>query len=221
LLGDGRLLRRENALLGRFPRQGQGAGATEPPGVGGTSVGEDNIPIYIDLPRPASAVAEEDAKLLELLHLHEQEMQKIYYMDMWVRRPFREIREHVRNAYLMGFVGPHMTLVRRMTVGGRFMSSHFLSAVSIGDIPRTNPHPLPPLPERDVEVISGLNVQLTEDKIVVSSGKIKVRDRIVDVEGQVFERPRPPFKVVVNSDGNIFVASQAAGAVAILLEVDK
>ncbi len=219
MLGDGQLLRRENALLGQFPRQD--AGATEPPGAGGASVVEDNIPIYIDLPRPASAVAEEDAKLVELLRLHDQEMKKIYYMDMWVRRPFREIREHVRNAYLMGFVGPHMALVRRMTLGGRFMSSHFLSAASIGDIPRTNPHPLPPLPERDVEVISGLNVQLTEDKIVVSSGKIKVRDRIVDVEGQVFERPRPPFKVVVNSDGNIFVASQAAGAVAILLEVDK
>jgi hypothetical protein len=183
---------------------------------------EDNIPIYIDLSRPAAgAQGEEHAKLLELLHLHDQEMKKIYYMDMWVRRPFREIREHVRNSYLMGFVGPHRALVRQMAVVGRLTPSHFLSAASIGDIPRTNPHPLPPLPERDVEVISGLDVQLTEDKIVVSSGKIKVRDRVIDVEGQVFERPSPPFKVVVNSDGNIFVASQAAGAVAILLEVDK
>jgi hypothetical protein len=183
---------------------------------------EDNIPIYIDLSRSAAgALDEEHAKLLELLHLHDQEMKKIYYMDMWVRRPFREIREHVRNSYLMGFVGPHRALVRRMTVGERLMFSHFLPAASIGDIPRTNPHPLPPLPEHDVEVISGLDVQLTEDKIVVSGGEIKVRDRVIDVEGQVFERPRPPFKVVVNSDGNIFVASQAAGAVAILLEVDK
>jgi hypothetical protein len=183
---------------------------------------EDNIPIYIDLYRSAEgALGEEYAKLLELLHLHDQEMKKIYYMDMWVRRPFREIREHVRNSYLMGFVGPHRALVRRMTVGERLMFSHFLPAASIGDIPRTNPHPLPPLPEHDVEVISGLDVQLTEDKIVVSGGKIKVRDRVIDVGGQVFERPRPPFKVVVNSDGNIFVASQAAGAVAILLEVDK
>lgn len=219
-MGDGQLLRREDDPLRRFPRPG--AGAPEATGAGGASVMEDNIPIYIDLSRSAAgALDEEHAKLLELLHLHDQEMKKIYYMDMWVRRPFREIREHVRNAYLMSFVGPHRALVRRMTVGERLMSSHFLPAASIGDIPRTNPHPLPPLPERDVEVISGLNVQLTEDKIIVSSGKIKVRDRVIDVEGQVFERPRPPFKVVVNSDGNIFVASQAAGAVAILLEVDK
>jgi len=219
-LGDGQLLRRDYDPLRRFPRPG--AGAPEATGVGGASTIEDNIPIYIDLSRSAAgALAEEQAKLLELLQLHDQEMKKIYYMDMWVRRPFREFREYVRNSYLMGFVGPHRELVRRMAVRGRLMFSHFLPAASIGDIPRTNPHPLPPLPERDVEVISGLNVQLTEDKIIVSSGKIKVRDRVIDVEGQVFERPRPPFKVVVNSDGNIFVASQAAGAVAILLEVDK
>jgi len=213
-LGDGQLLRREYNPIGRLLRQTQGAVATEAAG--------DNIPIYIDLSRSAAgALGEEYAKLVELMHLHDQEMKKIYYMDMWVRRPFREFREYVRTTYLMGFVGTHRSLVRRLTVGERLMSSYFLPAASIGDIPRTNPHPLPPLPERDVEVISGLNVQLTEDKIIVSSGKIKVRDRVIDVEGQVFERPRPPFKVVVNSDGNIFVASQAAGAVAILLEVDK
>ena len=219
-MGDSQLLRRDYDPLRRFPRPG--AGAPEATGVGGASTIEDNIPIYIDLSRSAAgALAEEQAKLLELLQLHDQEMKKIYYMDMWVRRPFREFREYVRNSYLMGFVGLHRELVRRMAVKGHLMFSHFLPAASIGDIPRTNPHPLPPLPERDVEVISGLNVQLTEDKIIVSSGKIKVRDRVIDVEGQVFERPRPPFKVVVNSDGNIFVASQAAGAVAILLEVDK
>jgi hypothetical protein len=219
-LGDSQLLRREYDLLRQFPRQG--AGAPEAAGVGGASIMEDNIPIYIDLSRSAAgALDEEHVKLLELMHLHDQEMKKVYYMDMWVRRPFREIREYVRNAYLMGFVGPHRSLVRRMTVGERLMFSHFLPAASIGDIPRTNPHPLPPLPERDVEVISGLNVQLTEDKIVVSIGKIKVRDRIIDVEGQVFEKPHPPFKVVVNCDGNIFIASQAAGAVAVLLEVER
>jgi hypothetical protein len=219
LWGDGRLLRREYDPLEQSLRQG--AAATEATGAGGALVGGDNIPIYINLPSLAGVVDEEHAKLMELLHLHDQEMKKIYYMDMWVRRPFRELREHVRSTYLMGFVGPYRSLVRQMTVGERLMFSHFLPSASIGDIPMTNPHPLPPLPERDVEVVSGLNVQLTEDKIVVSSGKIKVRDRVINVEGQVFERPSPPFKVVVNSDGNIFVVSQAAGAVAVLLEVDR
>jgi len=150
------LLRREYNPIGRLLRQTQGAVATEAAG--------DNIPIYIDLSRSAAgALGEEYAKLVELMHLHDQEMKKIYYMDMWVRRPFREFREYVRTTHLMGFVGTHRSLVRRLTVGERLMSSYFLPAASIGDIPRTNPHPLPPLPERDVEVISGLNVQLTED----------------------------------------------------------
>jgi hypothetical protein len=195
--------------------------ATEATGAGSALVVGDTIPIYIDLPRPVGAVDGEHAKLVELIHQHDQAMKEIYYMEMWTRRPFREIRDYVRGTYLMGFVGPKRGLIRQMVLRRRLPFAPFYAAASIGSVPRTNPHPLPPLPEREVEVASGLNVQLTEDKIVVSSGRIKVRDRIIDVEGQVFERPSPPFKVVVNSDGNIFVASQAAGAVAILLEVDK
>jgi hypothetical protein len=95
-----------------------------------------------------------------------------------------------------------------------------MPAVRIGEIP-LNPHPVPPLPKQDIEVLSGLDVQVSEDKIVVSPGKIKVRGMEINVEGAVLERPSPPFKVVVTGTGEVLAVGEAAGLVYTLAEVDR
>jgi hypothetical protein len=151
---------------------------------------------------------EERLKLLRLIKYHEQVMNALYHTELWIRRPYREIRDHLDS------------LLRQLTASKEASYSIYMPAVKLGEIP-PNPHPVPPLPERDIEVISGLNVQVSEDKIVVSAGRIKVRGREVNVEETVLDKPEPPFKVVVTGTGEVLAVREAAGLVYTLLEVDK
>jgi hypothetical protein len=151
---------------------------------------------------------EERLKLLRLMKYHEQVMNALYHTELWIRRPYREIRDHLDS------------LLRQLTASKEASYSAYMPAVRLGEIP-PNPHPVPPLPERDIEVISGLNVQVSEDKIVVSAGKIKVRGMEVNVEETVLDKPEPPFKVVVTGTGEVLAVREAAGLVYTLLEVDR
>jgi hypothetical protein len=152
---------------------------------------------------------EERLKLLRLIRYHEQVMNAIYHGELWIRRPYREIRD-----YLDSFLRQALAVQREA------IYSTFMPAVRIGEIP-PNPHPVPPLPKQDIEVLSGLDVQVSEDKIVVSPGKIKVRGMEINVGGAVLERPSPPFKVVVTGTGEVLAVREAAGLVYTLAEVDR
>jgi len=154
---------------------------------------------------------EERLKLLRLMRQHEEAMNALYQADLWITRPYREIRD-----YLSNLLQQEMNKLQAQTRS----YSTFTPAVMLGEIP-SNPHPVEPLPERDMEVVSGLSVQRSEGKIVVSPGVIKVRGREIQVNGAVLEEPLPPYKVVVNGSGEIFAASEAAGLVYTLLEVDR
>lgn len=151
---------------------------------------------------------EERLKLLRLIKYHEQVMNALYHTELWIRRPYREIRDHLDS------------LLRQLAASKEASYSAYMPAVMLGEIP-PNPHPVPPLPERDIEVISGLNVQVSEDKIVVSAGKIKVRGREINVDEKVLDKPEPPFKVVVTGTGEVLVVREAAGLVYTLLGVDR
>jgi len=149
---------------------------------------------------------EERLKLLRLMKYHEQVMNALYQTELWIRRPYREIRDHLDN------------LLRQLAASKEASYSAYMPAVKLGEIP-PNPHPVPPLPQHDIEVISGLNVQVSEDKVVVSAGKIKVRGMEINVEETVLDKPEPPFKVVVTGTGEVLVVREAAGLVYTLLEV--
>jgi hypothetical protein len=151
---------------------------------------------------------EERLKLLRLMKYHEQVMNALYHTELWIRRPYREIRDHLDS------------LLRQLEASREASYSAYMPAVRLGEIP-PNPHPVPSLPERDIEILSGLGVQVSDDKIVVSSGRIKVRGVEINVEGAVLERPDPPFKVVVTGAGEVLVVREAAGLVYVLLEVNE
>ena len=151
---------------------------------------------------------EERLKLLRLMRYHEQVMNALYYTEVWIRRPYREIRDHLDS------------LLRQLMGSKEASYSTYMPAVRLGEIP-PNPHPVLPLPERDIEVISGLNAQVSEDKVVVSAGKIKVRGMEINVEETVLDKPEPPFKVIVTGTGEVLVVREAAGLVYTLLEVER
>jgi hypothetical protein len=151
---------------------------------------------------------EERLKLLRLMRYHEQVMNALYHTELWIRRPYREIRDHLDS------------LLRQLAASKEASYSAYTPAVRLGEIP-PNPHPVPPLPEQDMEILSGLDIQVSEDKIVVSPGEIKVRGIEINVEGAVLERPKPPFKVVVTGTGEILVVREAAGLIYTLLEVNE
>jgi hypothetical protein len=151
---------------------------------------------------------EERLKLLRLMRYHEGVMNALYHTELWIRRPYREIRDHLDS------------LLRQLAASKEASYAAYMPAVKLGEIP-PNPHPVPPLPKHDIEVISGLNAQVSEDKVIVSAGKIKVRGREINVEEAVLDKPEPPFKVVVTGTGEVLVVKEAAGLVYTLLEVDR
>jgi hypothetical protein len=150
---------------------------------------------------------DERFKLLRAMEYHEQVMNALFQTEIWIRRPYREIRDHLDS------------LLRQMLKAMAGTSySFYMPAIRIGEIP-PNPHPVPPLPERDIEIISGLDVRVSEDKIVVSPGRIKVRGMELDVGGAVLDKPEPPFRVVVTGTGDVLAVTESAGLVYTLLEV--
>ena len=156
-----------------------------------------------------SAEDEERLKLMRLMEYHSQVMDALYQTELWIRRPYREIRD-----YLESLLKQEIEKMRERPY------AEYMPAVRLGEIP-ANPHPVEPLPERDIEVLSGLNVQVSGDKIVVTAGKLRVRKQEIEVKGCVLDKPNPPFKVVMTGDGEVLVVSEAAGLVYTLLEVDK